>query len=123
MAHLVDTSVLARLANTAEDTEVAEVAPFPEVVAELAALFRRNGYVRWPNWDRRAATPRAYKKGYEVRLVAGSRTELRVIRRLLWAAGFKPGRPFVKGKQWRQPVYGRQPVARFLELVGWEPDA
>lgn len=102
---------------------MAEAVPSPEVVAELAALFRRNGYVRWPNPDRLAATPRGYKKGYEVRLVANSAAELRAIRRLLRAAGFEPGRPFAKSRQWRQPVYGRQSVALFLSLIGWSPDA
>ncbi|MBX9626921.1 MAG: hypothetical protein K2X82_24180 [Gemmataceae bacterium] len=98
---------------------MAELAPTPEVVEQLTESFRRNGYVRWPNQDRRAATPRAYKKGYEVRLVADSVAELRTLRRLLRAAGFEPGRPFSKANQWRQPLYGRQPVTRFLGLVGW----
>ena len=102
---------------------MSEVVPSPEVVAGLSALFERNGYVRLPNLDRRAATPREYKKGYEVRLVAGSVAELRAVRRLLRAAGFVPGRPFAKARQWRQPVYGRRPVARFLALIGRPPDA
>jgi hypothetical protein len=87
-------------------------------VRELARLFHRNGYVRRPNRARRKAAPRDYKKGYEVRLVANSNAELRSIRRLLRAAGFKPGRPFRKARQWRQPLYGRQVVAAFLELLG-----
>ena len=61
-----------------------------------------------------------YKKGDEVRLVADSEQELKLIRRLLREAGFKPGRPFAKGLQYRQPIYGRQAVARFLELVDAE---
>lgn len=87
------------------------------VRARLAAIFQRNGYVRRPNPRRRAAAPRAYKKGYEVRLVADTVADLRVIQRLLRAAGFKPGRPFAKARQWRQPLYGREAVARFLALV------
>ncbi len=97
---------------------MAEVGPSPDVVERLAALFHRNGYVRWPNPDRQASTPRTYKKGYEVRLVAESLAELREIRRLLRAAGFKPGRPFAKARQWRQPLYGRLEVGRFLKLAG-----
>jgi hypothetical protein len=92
-----------------------------EAIAQLAVLFRRNGYSRWPNRDRQAANPRGYKKGYEVRLVAESPAELRVISRLLRAAGFVPGRAFAKSRQWRQPVYGREQVARFLDLIGREP--
>lgn len=96
-----------------------EATPSPEDITALASLFRRNGYVRWPSQVRRATDGHArYKKGYEVRLVSGSVRELRAIRRLLRAAGFTPGRPFVKARQWRQPIYGRQAVARFLDLIG-----
>jgi len=85
----------------------------------LRELFRRNGYVRRQNlvrvvnegWGR-------YRKGEEVRLVANSAQELRLVRQLLRQAGFTPGRPFAKGQQYRQPVYGRQVVARFLDLIG-----
>ena len=97
--------------------------PSREVVEQLTMLFARNGYIRRPNLKRRAATPRVYKKGYEVRLVADSVADLRAIRRLLRAAGFNPGRPFAKARQWRQPLYGRQAVTRFLDLVGCKPDA
>ena len=101
----------------------AEVTPPALAVAYLAAYFRRNGYVRLPNQDRRHAASRTYKKGYEVRLVANSETELAIIRHLLRAVGFEPGRAFVHASQWRQPVYGRQAVAHFLVLIGWKPDA
>jgi hypothetical protein len=50
-------------------------------------------------------------------------TELRNVRRLLKAAGFERGRPFRKDRHWRQPVYGRAAVARFLALVDSAPDA
>jgi hypothetical protein len=101
---------------------VAEIAPSTKVVEQLAGFFRRNGYVRRPNLDRRLAAPRRYKKGYEIRLVAQTLTELQRIRRLLRAAGFEPGRAFAQAGHWRQPLYGRQPVARFLELIGCSPD-
>ncbi len=85
---------------------------------KLAGFFHRNGYVRWQNPGRLDAEGhQAYKKGDEVRLVADSRKELAVMRRLLREAGFKPGRPFPKGRQFRQPLYGREAVERFLELV------
>jgi len=63
-----------------------------------------------------------YKKGDEIRLTAKSQEELATIRRLLVQAGFQPGWPFVKGRQFRQPVYGRHEVARFLKLIGEKPD-
>jgi len=90
----------------------------------LAWYYRRNGYVRRQDTDRIANEgPQQYKKGDEVRLVASTVEELRLVRRLLREAGFKPGRPFRKGRQYRQPVYGRQAVARFLEAVESEGGA
>lgn len=91
------------------------------VAKQLAFFFRRNGYVRYQNAERLAAEGQRYKKGDEVRLVATSLAELRAIRRLLRQAGFKPGRPFRKAKQYRQPVYGRSVVARFLAFIGELP--
>jgi hypothetical protein len=93
-----------------------------EVIEQLASLFQRNGYLRWTNMERRKAEPRTYKKGAELRLVANSKAELRTIRRLLRAVEFNPGKPFVKAKQWRQPIYGRAEVARFLLLIGESPE-
>ncbi len=92
-----------------------------EVVKQLAALFHRNGYVR-PPAERRLSDDRPVRRGYEFRLTAESRGELRLIRDLLRRAGFKAGRPFVKGLQFRQPVYGAAQLKRFLALIG-EPDA
>jgi hypothetical protein len=90
----------------------------PLAVEELRRYFRRNGYVRWPNPDRMGAEGyRRYKKGSELRLVAESRAELRHIRALLERAGCRPGRPFAKGRQFRQPVYGHDAVLRLLDLL------
>ncbi|MBI4606827.1 MAG: hypothetical protein HY721_33090 [Planctomycetes bacterium] len=85
----------------------------------LRGYFRRNGYVRRRDDARwRSQGSDLYKKGDEVRLVAGSRAELARIRQLLVAAGFKPGSPFRKANQYRQPIYGREAVASFLAMVG-----
>ncbi len=90
----------------------------PAELAVLTGFFRRNGYTRWQDSRRRQREGYwAYKKGDEVRLVAESLRELALIRRLLRRAGFRPGRSFRKGRQYRQPVYGRQAVARFLDLI------
>jgi hypothetical protein len=86
--------------------------------ARLRAFFQRNGYIRWQNAGRLKLNGSKYKKGDEVRLVADTLAELTVIRRLLRAAGFIPGRPFPKARQYRQPVYGRKQTARFLALIG-----
>ena len=87
-------------------------------VEQLAEFFHRNGYVRWQNAERKDTEGwRLYKKGDEVRLVAVNKRELALIRSLLRQAGFKAVRPFVKGRQFRQPLYGRKEVARFLALM------
>jgi len=75
-----------------------ETASPDEVIARLAALYRRNGYIRWLKPDRRAREGPFYKKGDELRLVANSDRELRTIRRLLRLAGFVPVRAFRKAK-------------------------
>lgn len=93
--------------------------PPAAVVRQLAALFHRNGYVRWQDQQRLTEEGyQVYKKGHEVRLVADSAEELAAIRKLLKQAGFKPGQAFVKGQQYRQPVYGKRAVLSFLELIG-----
>jgi len=87
-------------------------------VAELKVYFRRNGYVRRPNEDRRTTEGCGrYKKGTELRFVADTREELRRIRALLERTGVKPGSPFRKGRQYRQPVYGGAVVERLLHLL------
>jgi hypothetical protein len=87
-------------------------------VAELAAYFARNGHVRWQDPGRLTSEGyMRYKKGSEVRLTAANRSELAHLRRLLKQAGFTPGRPFVKGRQYRQPIYGVHDVERFLTLI------
>ena len=92
-----------------------------QVTGQLVALFRRNGYVRPPAAKRLLGFGYGrFRRGFEFRLTANSRTELRLIRALLHAAGFKPGKPFVKGRQFRQPVYGRDSLERFLALIGEE---
>jgi hypothetical protein len=100
-------------------TKVASSKSVPaEVVSELAQYFSCKGYVRRQNARRLSRDGyRHYKKGDEVRLVAGSLRELADIRDLLHRAGFRLGRPVSKGRQYCQPVYGREAVRRFLDLA------
>lgn len=95
--------------------------PSAEAIQKLEVFFRRNGYVR-PPADKRLEDESVgiFRRGFEFRLSATSKAELRLIRRLLREAGFKPGSPFVKGRQYRQPVYGREELERFLDLIGGE---
>lgn len=80
---------------------------------ELAKWFVRCGYVRRCDLERRGREGQSYKKGSEVRFLVESTDQLRAIRRLVRAAGFRPGKPFRKHRRLVQPVYGR-PVVEWL---------
>jgi hypothetical protein len=103
---------------------VSAVADEGSLAAQLRALYERNGFVRHQNPERIASEGwRRYKKGLEVRLTVDSEAGLATVRRLLCEAGFTPGRPYRHGThRFRQPLYGRHQVVRFLELIG-EPQA
>lgn len=58
-----------------------------------------------------------YKKGYEIRFVARSETELKEIRQALRKTGFKPGKSFQKARQIVQPIYGKQQFEHFNLLL------
>ena len=89
--------------------------------ALLIERFLRGGCVRTPNPARRKAVSKAkrrkYKKGYEIRFVTRTATELRRLQKLLAEAGLKFGKPYRKARQIIQPVYGRQSVERFRLLL------
>lgn len=87
--------------------------------AQLAAIFERNGYIRLQNSRRLSREgPRSYKKGSEVRLMAKSDAERVYVGELLDILGFTPGRPFAKGRQLCIPIYGRDQIGKFAELLG-----
>ncbi|MEU3493887.1 hypothetical protein ABZ747_10420 [Kitasatospora cineracea] len=92
--------------------------PRDESSAQRAArlrLGRLPGYVRQPDPARRGGEDgRTYKKGWEVRFTARSEEEITEIRELVTAAGFAPARPFFKGHQLIQPVYGIAAVQAYL---------
>ncbi|MDH6126647.1 hypothetical protein [Kitasatospora sp. GP82] len=78
-------------------------------------LGRLPGYVRQPDLARRNGEDgRTYKKGWEVRFTARTEEEIAEIRELVIAAGFAPARPFFKGHQLIQPVYGIAAVQAYL---------
>ena len=91
--------------------------------ARLAQLYTRNGCLRAPN-PMRLNDP-SYKKGYEIRLVADDKIELRHIRSALEQAGFELAKAYAKNEfQWVQPIYGREQVEQFFEVCQLEmPDA
>ncbi|KQV11708.1 MULTISPECIES: hypothetical protein [unclassified Kitasatospora] len=79
-------------------------------------LGRLPGYVRQPDLARRSGDDgHMYKKGWEVRFTARTEEEIAEIRDLVIAAGFAPARPFFKGNQLIQPVYGIAAVHAYLE--------
>lgn len=91
----------------------------PRTVAkQLARIFDERGYVRRPNADRVADEPLTYKKGWEVRLVVDTHKELQELRALLKMVGFNLSKPHRATNRWRQPIYGKAEVERFLKMIG-----
>ena len=84
--------------------------------AYLAEIFHRAGCVRQPNAARAKRDGQTYKKGYEVRLVAGSQEELAEIRKHLREAGFKLAKPYKRATRMVQPVYGKLNMERFRAM-------
>ena len=84
----------------------------------LVEVFRRNGHIRYQNPDRvQNEGWKRYKKGDEVRLIANFEPELDKIRGWLKQMDFKLGKPYSQSNQFRQPIYGRDQVQRFLQMV------
>lgn len=101
----------------------------------MAALHRRErarkllyaypGYVRVPDPDRlrngrsggRTGQRGSYKKGWELRLVVPIEDVDRV-RELIDEAGLPLAKPFMKGRQLIQPVYGYEVVNEYLAANG-----
>lgn len=76
--------------------------------------FRANGYVRMPNLKKRSkAGSQVYKKGYEVRLVADDRAQVKQLQAALRVLGIQPGRVFPKHSKIIVPIYGREAVEYF----------
>ena len=83
----------------------------------LAESWHRNGYARTPNEARRRNDgSKAYKKGWEVRLMANDAKEARRLRRALSDIGFASGRTFAKGQFLVLPVYGKAAYDYFQNL-------
>lgn len=84
----------------------------------LAWFFHRNGYFRTLNAERREKLgSKSYKKGYEVRLVARNKDELKLMRSALLQVNFAPGNPFAKAKSTVVPIYGKGAVEFFRAIT------
>ena len=93
-----------------------------KAIAELAERFQRNGYIRRQNTEHlKQVGYMLYKKGFEIRLIAHSVNELHHIQFLLQVLDFTISKPFSVANHFRQPIYGREQVTRFLSLIGY-PD-
>jgi hypothetical protein len=95
------------------DKAMAKNSDSREAIRQLKRAFRQNGYVRMPLQDKRELLGQKYKKGYEVRLVAMSKAELKNFQQWIRIAGLTPGKPFEKTNRIIQPVYGAVAVKWF----------
>lgn len=84
----------------------------------LAFFLQRNSCLRRPNSLRKKEGAEAYKKGWEMRIVVESATELTQLRRLLRKSGQTPAKAYRKRNKWIQPVYGREAVKVLSAQIG-----
>lgn len=83
-----------------------------EARSTLRSLYGRNGYVKIKEQTKRS------NAGIEARISVNSARARHRLLAALRAVGLEAGRPFVKRKQLRVPVYGRERVASLLQIVG-----
>ncbi len=89
----------------------------PEVIEGLQLALLPNGCFRVANTELRRTKGQEYKKGYEARFVVKTEEELADIQQLLNRAGIKFGKPYAKGKQFVQPVYGKMQLEWLLAVM------
>ncbi len=87
-----------------------------EIKHQLQKLVNGKFYFRFPDKKRRNIEGQSYKQGYEVRLVVKNKAELKKIKSLLKDLGFDIGKPYAKGTQFVQPVYGKYQVEK-LKII------
>lgn len=88
-----------------------------QMESELVSAFQKNGYLRFPDPDRRKLETRNYKKGFEIRIVVESKSGVAPLARLCRQLELKPGKPYSKGERWVLPIYGREAVERFQKWI------
>ena len=83
----------------------------------LAEVFLKNGYLRIRDKKKlKKNGAQIYKKGFEIRIVAKNRAELRMIRAAIKALGFKVSKTFIKHNLTIQPIYGKEITLKFQKL-------
>lgn len=124
--HEIPSLIAGDIAEIAASLPVSNGAAASELspVQHLARAFYFQGHLRRQNPERLVVRGWwGYKKGDEVRFQVSSQAELRRLRQWLRQTGFKPGRSWCRssirkrGYPYRQPLYGREQVARFLVLI------
>lgn len=89
----------------------------PEVIEGLQLALLPNGCFRVANTELRRTKGQKYKRGYEARFVVKTEEDLAGIQQLLHRAGIQYGKPYAKGRQFVQPVYGRQQLEWLLAVM------
>ena len=92
---------------------VAESVVKPGAAKLLRGYFRRNGYVREANAERKREEANVYKKGCEVRIVLENEREVGEVARALKTVDLTPGKVFLKHRRPVVPIYGTRAVAWF----------
>ncbi len=89
-----------------------------KAVKYLAQAFKNRGYVRYANETKKKEDAnRKYKKGDEIRLIFNSNTDCLLAQKHLNFFGFTYGKSYEQFRQIRLPIYGRNQVRSFLDLV------
>jgi len=86
-------------------------------VKQLKKLLDGKIYFRLPDTKRRKLEGQAYKHGYEVRLVVNNKIELKKMQSILKNLGFDFGKPYAKGLQIIQPVYGKYQIENLRSIL------
>lgn len=84
---------------------------------KLVEYFFRSGCFRSADPNKRKELGQTYKKGYEIRFVAYDENELAELKTLMESLGLKHGKTYAKSKTTVLPVYGKQQMERFREII------
>jgi hypothetical protein len=83
----------------------------------LKEIFLRNGNLRIKDSSRvEESRTQKYKKGFEVRLLAKDEVELERIQSAISSLDLYVAKPFLKGNQIVQPIYGEEITRKFEKL-------
>lgn len=89
----------------------------------IVDAFQQGGCARIRDLAKRELhTSLKYKKGYEIRLPVSTTEEKLTLLEALELLGFRAGKPYPKHRQFIIPIYGKQQVEKFADLLErWRP--